>query len=117
MSDDEKIPESGKQISQDFWVNGIVAARNGQPYIQLSTSNGLLMQLTIAEARKIAQDIVTMCSRTEADAMIFHFFGKLELPNAALAAMMQEFRDFRHELDMQPVAGSEGDPDDQEPTQ
>jgi hypothetical protein len=110
---DDKIPESGKQISNDFWVNGIVAARNNQPYIQLSTSNGLLMQLSIADARKIANDIVTMCSRTEADALILRFFGKImEIPEGAIVAMMQEFRNFRHELDMDQVEGKDEDPGD-----
>jgi hypothetical protein len=97
--------------SNEFFVNGIVAARNGRPYIQLSTTNGIKVQLSIADARKIANDIVTMCSRTEADAMLIKFFSKEDYPAGAAAAIMQEFRDFRHELDMEPVEGSHSDPD------
>jgi hypothetical protein len=108
------MPDEKKEPSTDFWVNGIVAARNQQPYIQLSSSTGLLMQLTIAEARKIANDIVTMCSRTEADAMLIKFFGKAEFPAGASVALMAEFRDFRHALDMEPVEGKDEDPGDPE---
>jgi hypothetical protein len=90
-----------------FWVNGIVAARNQQPYIQLSNEAGMIAQLSMAEARKVAMDILVMASRTEADAMIVKFFGKLDLPhNGALNALMMEFRDFRMALDLEPVEGS-----------
>jgi hypothetical protein len=102
MSEEAK-PEP--QIT-DVFINGIVAARDGKPYIQLMTSNGIMTQWNVAEARKIANDIVVMCSRVEADAMIikfFGFFGKMNFPAGALGAIMQEFREFRHELDMQPV--------------
>jgi len=87
----------------DFWVNGIVSQRDKQPYIQLSNEKGMIAQLSMSQARQIAQDILIMASRTEMDAMVLKFFSKMELPedterNAA-AAMMQEFREFRHKLD------------------
>jgi hypothetical protein len=102
-------PEAG---TVDVWVNGLVAARNGQPYVQLLTTNGIMTQWTVGEARKIANDIVTMASRVEADAIIVKFFGHMEFPNGALAALMQEFRDFRHHLDMETV---ESKPDPEAP--
>lgn len=89
-----------KDKGSDFWVNGIVAARNNQPYIQLSNEKGLIAQLSMSQARQIANDIITMCSRTEADAMILKFFKKFDLPAEAASRMLVEFRDFRHELDM-----------------
>jgi hypothetical protein len=84
----------------EFWVNGIVAVRDGNPYIQLSNEKGMIAQLSMSEAREIANDILVMASRTEADAMILKFFQKFELPAEAASGMLVEFRDFRHELDM-----------------
>jgi hypothetical protein len=95
----------------NFWVNGVVAMRNKQPYVQLSNENGLIGQFTMAEARKIAQDILVMASRTEADAMIIKFFDKAEFPTGAAAALMNDFRDFRMGLDEEKVDGSYGDPE------
>lgn len=84
----------------DFWVNGIVAAGDDQPYIQLSNENGMIAQLSMSQARQIANDILTMASRTESDAMILKFFKKFDLPAQAAGALLIDFRDFRHELDM-----------------
>jgi len=87
----------------DFWVNGIVAQRDNKPYIQLSNEKGMIAQLSMSEARQIAQDMLIMASRTEMDAMVLEFFKKFNLPEetrgAAAAAMMQEFREFRAKLD------------------
>jgi uncharacterized protein (DUF1501 family) len=82
-----------------FWVNGIVAQGDKQPYIQLSNENGMLAQLSMAQARQVAQDILTMASRTEADAMLLKFFDRMEFPSGAASALMQEFRDYRATLD------------------
>lgn len=85
--------------AEHFFVNGIVAQRDKMPYIQLSTENGLVVQLTIAQARQVAADILQMSARTEADAMILKFFDKQDFPPGAGAALMDQFRDFRAELD------------------
>ena len=106
MAEPKPQPES-----KGIFVNGIVSARNKRPYIQLSTTDGINMQLSMAEARKIAYDMLTMCSRTEADAMIIKFFDKKEFPEGAAAAVMMDFRDYRHELDMEQVESSDSDPD------
>lgn len=94
-----------------FWVNGIVAQRNKQPYIQLSNEKGMIAQLTMGEARQIAHDILLMCSRTEADAMILKFFDRNDFPSGAASALMAEFREFRHELDMEKVTHRDDRPD------
>lgn len=83
----------------NFWVNGIVAVRDHQPYIQLSNDKGMIAQLSMSEARQVAQDIMVMASRTEADAMIWKFFNKQGFPTGAGEAIMVEFRDYRAELD------------------
>jgi hypothetical protein len=93
----------------DFFVNGLVSTRDEQPYVQLSNEKGLIAQLTMGQARQIAHDIMLMCSRAEADAMIVRFFTKAKLPVEALGALLQDFRDFRHELDMEKVEHSESD--------
>jgi len=86
-----------------FLISGLVAARDKQPYVQLLINGEMMFQWNVTEARSIAWDMLRMCSRVEADAMIFNFFNKLGIPEQALAAFMQDFRDYRHELDMMPV--------------
>jgi|SRR5882762_3264066 len=95
-----------------FWVNGVVAARDGKPYIQLSNENGMIAQLTMVDARAVAMDILVMCSRSEADAMLLKFFRKNDFPENAAGAMLVDFRDFRHDLDMETSKRFEGDPED-----
>jgi hypothetical protein len=57
----------------------------------------------MAQARNFAMDILQMCARTEADAMIHKFFSDEKFPPAAAANLMLEFRLFRHALDSEPV--------------
>lgn len=40
----------------DFWVNGIVAARDGEPYVQLSNEDGMIAQLTFRDYRAQLDD-------------------------------------------------------------
>jgi hypothetical protein len=94
----------------EMMVNGIVAARDKQPYIQLSTEKGLICQMTMGEARKFAGDIEFMASRTEADAMLVKFFSGNEFPEQAAGALLTDFREFRHKLDMEKVEGSVSEP-------
>jgi hypothetical protein len=84
------------------FVEGFVAQRNHQPYVRL-TVNGESAQLSIAEAHKIASDLLILAARTEADAMILRYFSAMGLPSAAAAAIMQEFRTFRQRQDEKPV--------------
>jgi len=96
---------------REFSVDGIVAMRDKQPYLRLFMGGEQIGQVTMAAARKIAADIVQMCARTEADAMILTWFEKQGFPMAACAALMVEFRDFRRALDGETVEGSMSDPD------
>ena len=90
-----------------FWVNGIVAARDHKPYIQLSNEKGIICQLSMSETRQVAMDMLQMAARTEADAMIHKFFAKNEFPQDAANALMMDFRDFRAELDAEKAERSE----------
>jgi hypothetical protein len=72
----------------------------------------MICQLSMAEARNVANDILSLCARTECDAMIFKFFNKMEFPEAAAGALMQDFRDFRAELDTEFVQKSMDNPPD-----
>lgn len=95
----------------DFWVNGIVAQRNEEPYIQLSTEKGIIAQLSMAEARQVAQDILVTASRCEMDAMLLKFFKKAGFPEQVYGTMMQGFRDFRAEYDQERIYHKMTDPD------
>jgi len=90
----------------NFWVNGIVAVRDKQPYIQLSNDKGMIGQLSVTEARQVANDIMLMAARTEADAMLIKFFGQMELGDQAASLLMNQFRDYRAELDQQKIERS-----------
>ena len=52
----------------DFWVNGIVAVRDGKPYVQLSNEKGMIAQLSMSQTRQIAMDMLQM-ARAEAEAL------------------------------------------------
>ena len=95
----------------DFWVNGIVSSRDKLPYVQLSNDKGIIAQLTMAQARNIAMDILQMSARTEADAMILKFFENADFPKEAAGALMIEFRDFRADLDQEVVERKLSNPD------
>jgi hypothetical protein len=82
-----------------FWVQGIVNRQDQQPLVVLSNENGMIAQLTVAQARIIALDILSMAARAEADAMIYKFFEKSKFPREAAIALMANFRDFRAQLD------------------
>jgi hypothetical protein len=92
------------------FVDGIVAQRDKQPYVRLFV-NGEKVQLSIAEAQKVARDLLMMAARTEADAMILKFFDKKDFPLGAAAAIMQDFRSFRQAQDDKPVEAMNVDPD------
>lgn len=89
--------------AEHLWVNGVVAVRDNMPYIQLSNENGMVAQLTMAQAQQVARDILVMAARTEMDAMVLKFFSKQEFPPGAGAALMMELRDFRAEQDAEEV--------------
>jgi hypothetical protein len=91
--------DPGNEKSSHFWVNGIVAMRDKMPYVQLSNENGMMVQFSVPEARQVAMDILQMSARTEADAMVLKFFDKAQFPPGAGAALMDDFRNFRAELD------------------
>ena len=104
------LPDAG---DTHIFVDGIVAARNKQPFVRISI-NGEKAQLTIAETHKIATDLLKVAARTEADAMVLNFFDTSQFPPGAGAALMQEFRYFRQRQDDMPVDGVVVDPDNGE---
>lgn len=94
-----------------IWVQGIVSHRDKRPYVQIADETRMIAQLTIAEARSIALDLLRAASYAETDGMLHRFFSKMEFPDEALAALLTEFRDFRHNLDTEPVKRVATDPD------
>jgi hypothetical protein len=101
----------GRHNVPSLIVNGVVAQRDKQPYIQIGNEDGKLAQLTMAEARNFAMDILQMCARTEADAMIVQFFEKNDFPEGAAGQLLYDFRDFRAKLDDEKIETSRSDPD------
>ena len=99
----------------DISVNGIVAARNQEPYVQLTKDGQMVLQMTVSEARKIAADILLTASRAEADAMIIRFFAEHDFPKEAAAALLVSFRDFRLGLDLDVPQGYHAPPDENAP--
>ena len=92
-------------------VSGIVSYRDKRPYVKVDV-DGHEVQLTLAEARSIALDIMRQSYRAEADAMIYKFFAANDLPEQAAGTLMVEFRNFRSELDREQVETQEQDPDE-----
>jgi hypothetical protein len=101
------LPNAG---DTHVFVDGIVAARDKQPYVRLII-NGEKAQLTVAEAHKIAGDLLKIAARTEADAMVLRFFSDKQFPEGAGAALMMDFRYFRQQQDDKLVAGMTVDPE------
>jgi len=90
----------------DFWVNGIVAVRDGKPYIQLANEKGMIAQLSMSETRQIAMDMLVMAARTEADSLLHKFVKAKGLPDQMSGELMMMFRDFRAELDAESASES-----------
>lgn len=101
------LPNAG---ATHVFVDGIVSSRDQEPYVRLIV-NGEKAQLTIAEAHKIALDVLKISARTEADAMVFRFFEDQQFPKGAAAAIMNEFRYYRQRQDEKAVEGTVVDPD------
>lgn len=85
-----------------FSVESAVTNPDKEPIVVL-TIEGKRAVFSVAEARKIAADIVQQAARAEADAMIYKFFDAQNFPPGAAQDLMYNFRLFRHELDGQVV--------------
>jgi hypothetical protein len=101
------LPNAG---DTHVFVDGIVAARDTEPYVRLII-NGEKAQLNIAEAHKIATDIIKVAARSEADAMLYRFFTGNQFPPGAAAMLMQDFRYYRQTQDDKKVESTIVDPD------
>jgi hypothetical protein len=103
-------PDMLRSVPTQVTVEGIVAQRDNQPYLMLTLGKERA-QMSMAQARNIARDIERMCSRTEADAMLVNFFQKtLDSPPDAIAHLMVLFREFRSQLDAEPVETFQSEP-------
>ena len=85
-----------------IFVETLVAARNRHPYVRITDDQGHhIAQLSTRTARELAHNILNGAAAAEADAMIHRFFQKMEFPDAAVGALMHEFRAFRAELEQE----------------
>lgn len=89
-------------------VSAVVSDRDKQPYVHIKIREEIA-QLSMAQARTVARHIEVQCARAEADAMLYQFFVKQDLPLGALHALLTEFRDFRSKLDGEDVETTEVD--------
>jgi hypothetical protein len=90
--------------SEHLFIDGIVSGRDGKPRLNISTEHGMVAQLSMAEARQIAMDILVQASRAEMDAMFCDFMRtELKAPEEAQAAALIGFRDYRATLDDEEV--------------
>jgi hypothetical protein len=80
-------------------VVGIVSNRDKQPYVQLLNGEQIVVQLSMAQTRQVAMDMLIMASRTECDGMIFDFCEQNGLGFEAAGSMMLMFRDYRAKYD------------------
>lgn len=87
-----------------FSVESAVTKPDREPLVVL-TIGGHQAILSVAQARKIAADIVQQAARSEADAMIYRFFDASQFPHGAAEDLMFSFRVFRHQLDAEVVEG------------
>jgi homoserine acetyltransferase len=101
------LPNAG---ATHVFVDGIVASGSKEPFVRLMV-NGESAQLTIAEAFKVANDLIKTAARIEADAMIFSFFSDNKFPPQAAVALVQDFRYFRQRQDEKIVEAMVRDPD------
>jgi len=62
----------------------------------------------MSETRQVAQDMLVMASRTEADALLHSFVKSKGLPVQMSGELMVMFRDFRAKLDADKAERSEG---------
>lgn len=88
-----------------IWVNGVVAARDHSPQIQLSNDNGILAQFDAEDAIKFAMDIIKMAEATMADALLIKwadvYMGPKDKEMALKmgASLMEMFRDYRAQME------------------
>lgn len=80
----------------DFWVAGIVSADDKEPYVQLLNEKGVIAQLSVAQARIIAMNILVQCSRSEMDTMVYKFLENLgmEVDSEMPGGLMRAFRQY-----------------------
>ncbi len=95
---------SNKPEPEGFSVESAVTNPDKTPIVVLTIGSHRAI-LTVAQARKIAADIVQHTARSEADAMIYRFFDNQKFPVGAAEGLMYNFRVFRHELDNEEVEG------------
>ncbi len=96
---------TNKPVAEGFSVESAVTNPDKTPIVVL-TIGGKRAIFSIAQARKIAADIVQHAARSEADAMIYRFFDDQKFPLGAAENLMFNFRLFRHELDTEAVEGT-----------
>lgn len=97
------MPKPNKSRKEGITIEGIVSKRTKEPLVEIRKDRELIAQMSMAQARNIAMDILQMCSRTEADAIIHKFFADKGIPEYEGSMIMLDFREFRNKLDNEEI--------------
>lgn len=77
------------------WVETLVSHRTGEPLVQIAWYDHT-GQLTPAQARQLALQLMEAAAITEADAFLIHFMkNTVGTDERAASILLQEFRRFR----------------------
>lgn len=85
-----------------IWVETLVSQRTGQPLVQIAWHDHTA-QMTPAEARDLARNLLDAASIAEADAGLVRFLKeRVGLEFAGAAQMLGELREYRAEWENKP---------------
>ena len=100
-----KIERGFKIMSDDkkkmILVSSLISHRDHGPRIDITVGE-IRVQLSAMEARDLINNLTQCVAAAESDAFIFNFLReKLDQPIEISARLIQEFRDYRDELERQ----------------
>ena len=70
---------------------------DGQAFVQVFIDGKKVCVLEPDEARRVAGHVMEAAASADADAMLLHFFREKGFPEAAYAAVLAEWRQFKRE--------------------
>lgn len=78
-----------------LWVQSMYGVKNRKPIVVLTMPGGEMLQMTPAEARDVAMNILRGAEAAEGDAFVFEFFFNLMGSDLHAATVMDHFRQWR----------------------
>lgn len=88
-------------VEKQFWVRSIYGSKTRQPIVVFTTPGGEEDQMTPAEARDLAFNLLTGAEAADQDGFIIEFFmDKMQLDKEHAAFILGEFREWREKRGM-----------------